>query len=299
MDLEGIGAVAAAAVTAIGIPTAIVIGRMQLKAGLRAAETTWHAALVQADASYRAAMDTVRATASANQDQWRRGVRRDAFVQFLTISSELQHIELPEDAEATDEEIRQAEKALREIVHRAETTFHIVCLESADLQDAATRLLQAIRHYARGYRRLAAAERAISTLTAIEEENRTHLDEVHAALGALATAANAVDDVEHHRDVQRARDRAQAALRDVPGLSERHQRNLLYANRHGLPDNRAHRRALQDSRQAFLAAAQADLDAPASVPAPGSHSLASPGAGRAWNTRPDHRLRAASPDAVG
>ncbi|MBL1083566.1 hypothetical protein JK359_16570 [Streptomyces actinomycinicus] len=299
MDLAGIGAISAAAVALVGIPAAIAVGRMQLKAGLRTAEATWHAALVQADASYRAAMDTVRATASANQDQWRRGVRRDAFVRFLTISSELQHVELPEDPEVTEEEIRNAEKALRQIVDQAETAYHIVCLESANLQDTATRLLHAIRHYARGYWRLAATERAINTLSAIEEENRIHFDEVHAALGALATAGNAIDEVGHYRDVERAHNRARAVLCRVPGLSERHQRVILSANRHGLPNNRAQRRELQESRQAFLAAAQADLNAPAAGHFPGSYSLASPDDGQLTSTPSRHQPQSGVPSRDG
>ncbi|WP_329564990.1 hypothetical protein [Streptomyces sp. NBC_01361] len=40
MDLQGIGAVSAAAVTLFGIPAALVVGRWQLRAALRASEET-------------------------------------------------------------------------------------------------------------------------------------------------------------------------------------------------------------------------------------------------------------------
>lgn len=83
MDLEGIGALAAAAVAAVGIPTTLVLGRWQLRGALRGAEETARAGLAQADASYRAALDAVRAQGQNDHLQWRRGVQRDAYAAFL------------------------------------------------------------------------------------------------------------------------------------------------------------------------------------------------------------------------
>ncbi|MGW4889516.1 hypothetical protein [Streptomyces murinus] len=83
MDLEGIGTLAAAAVAAVGIPTTLLLGRWQLRGALRGAEETARAGLAQADASYRAALDAVRAQGQNDHLQWRRGVRRDAYAAFL------------------------------------------------------------------------------------------------------------------------------------------------------------------------------------------------------------------------
>ncbi|MFF7337416.1 hypothetical protein ACFZAT_08745 [Streptomyces sp. NPDC008163] len=83
MDLQGVGAIAAAAVAAVSVPAAIVVGRWQLRAALRAAEEAGRAGLAQAEATYRAALDAVRAEASHTQTQWRRGIQREAFVSHL------------------------------------------------------------------------------------------------------------------------------------------------------------------------------------------------------------------------
>ncbi|WP_406469270.1 hypothetical protein OH738_19395 [Streptomyces hirsutus] len=83
MDLEGIGALAAAAVAAVGILTTLVLGRWQLRGALRGAEEAARAGLAQADASYRAALDAVRAQGRNDHLQWRRGVQRDAYAAFL------------------------------------------------------------------------------------------------------------------------------------------------------------------------------------------------------------------------
>ncbi|WP_428956273.1 hypothetical protein [Streptomyces sp. cg35] len=89
MDLEGIGALAAAGVALIGIPTAVLVGRWQLKAALRTAEATADAGMAQAQAAYRAAVDAVRAEARAAQEQWHRGTRREAYASFLLAAHRL------------------------------------------------------------------------------------------------------------------------------------------------------------------------------------------------------------------
>ncbi|MET4924239.1 hypothetical protein P3L51_18070 [Streptomyces sp. PSRA5] len=83
MDLERIGALATAAIAAVGIPTTLVLGRWQLRGALRGAEETARAGLAQADASYRAALDAVRAQGQNDHLQWRRGIQRDAYATFL------------------------------------------------------------------------------------------------------------------------------------------------------------------------------------------------------------------------
>ncbi|MEV8034377.1 hypothetical protein [Streptomyces sp. NPDC086182] len=83
MDLEGIGALAAAGVAGVGIAATLIGGRWQLRGALRGAEETARAGLAQADASYRAALDSVRAQGRNEHLQWRRGVQRDAYAGFL------------------------------------------------------------------------------------------------------------------------------------------------------------------------------------------------------------------------
>lgn len=72
MDLAGIGAVAAAAVAAVGIPAAVLVGRWQARAGI-----------AQAEASYRAALDAVRASGGEAHAQWLRSTRREAYAALL------------------------------------------------------------------------------------------------------------------------------------------------------------------------------------------------------------------------
>jgi hypothetical protein len=72
MDMQGAGAIAAAAVAAAGIPIALLVGRWQMRGAVRAA-----------DASYSAALDAVRAQAVTTHSQWRRGLRREAYSAFL------------------------------------------------------------------------------------------------------------------------------------------------------------------------------------------------------------------------
>ncbi|WP_157955339.1 hypothetical protein [Streptomyces noursei] len=94
MDLQGLGAIAAAGVAAVGVPAALLVGRWQMKAAVRTAEETGRAGIAQAEATaragiqqaeatYKAALDAVRAEASAAQTQWRREARREAYATFL------------------------------------------------------------------------------------------------------------------------------------------------------------------------------------------------------------------------
>ncbi|MER6250197.1 hypothetical protein ABT224_02200 [Streptomyces sp. NPDC001584] len=83
MDLEGVGAISAAAVAALGVPAAVIVGRWQMRGALRAAEETGRAGVAQAQSTYRAALDAVHTEADAAHLQWRRGIRRDAYAGFL------------------------------------------------------------------------------------------------------------------------------------------------------------------------------------------------------------------------
>ncbi|WP_189764221.1 hypothetical protein [Streptomyces xanthochromogenes] len=92
MDLEGIGAVAAASVAGIGIPAAVLVGRWQMKAALRTADATTRAGQPQAQAAYRAALDAVRAQANATHVQQRRAHRREAYASFLLAAQHVREL---------------------------------------------------------------------------------------------------------------------------------------------------------------------------------------------------------------
>ncbi|MFJ4032996.1 hypothetical protein [Streptomyces griseoluteus] len=79
MDLQGVGALAAAGVALLSVPATLLVGRWQTKAALQTAQ----AAMRQADATYRAALDSVRAQGLNEHSQWRRGIRRDAYAGLL------------------------------------------------------------------------------------------------------------------------------------------------------------------------------------------------------------------------
>ncbi|MFF4567158.1 hypothetical protein [Streptomyces sp. NPDC001435] len=85
MDLQGIGAISASAVAALGIPIAVMVGRWQM----RGASESARAGVAQAEATYRAALDAVRAETSATYVQWRRSTQREAYVAFLLASHQL------------------------------------------------------------------------------------------------------------------------------------------------------------------------------------------------------------------
>jgi tetratricopeptide (TPR) repeat protein len=92
MDLEGIGALSAAGVALIAIPTSMLVGRWQMKAALSTAEATSEAGLAQAESAYRAALDAVRAEANAALLQWRRGIQREAYASFLLAANRVREV---------------------------------------------------------------------------------------------------------------------------------------------------------------------------------------------------------------
>jgi hypothetical protein len=85
MDLQGIGAIAAAAVAAFSVSAALLVGRWQTGAALRAADAT----LRTADATYRAAIDAVQTQVAASHHQWRHQIQRDGYAAFLLAAKEV------------------------------------------------------------------------------------------------------------------------------------------------------------------------------------------------------------------
>lgn len=89
------GAIASALVALVGVPAAVLIGRAQTRAAVRAAELGAEAGraqaqaatqvgVAQAEATYRAAVDASRDQARAEYRQWRHTLRREAWATFAT-----------------------------------------------------------------------------------------------------------------------------------------------------------------------------------------------------------------------
>ncbi|WP_445520939.1 hypothetical protein [Streptomyces sp. NEAU-174] len=135
MDLQGIGALAAAAVAALGIPAAVLVGRWQLRAALRGAEVASQAGLAQAEATYRAALDQAAAQNSADDDQWRRGIRRDAWSAFL--------LSVEDVVKSSEAAFSGADVDLDPGLRSVQTAFVVLELEGpAPIVAAAERLVQ-------------------------------------------------------------------------------------------------------------------------------------------------------------
>ncbi|MFI6852834.1 hypothetical protein [Streptomyces sp. NPDC050416] len=136
MDLQGIGALAAAAVAAVGIPAALVVGRWQMRAALRAAEQTARAGMAQAEASYKAALDAVRASADETHAQWLRDTRRQAYSSFLLACHEALTASLALRENCGTQERYDRYEALEDEVRAASTKAHtaelVVRLEGPD-----------------------------------------------------------------------------------------------------------------------------------------------------------------------
>jgi hypothetical protein len=135
MDLQGIGAVAAAGVALVTIPVVLVTGRWQTRAALEAAEEAGRSGFAQAQATYNSALDAVRAEASATHAQWRRGVQRDAYASFLLAAQQVadagDQLMMETDAEAARTltgELERAKAALR-------AAAQIITLEGPDSVD--------------------------------------------------------------------------------------------------------------------------------------------------------------------
>ncbi|OAH13436.1 hypothetical protein [Streptomyces jeddahensis] len=136
MDLEGIGALSAAAVALIGIPASILIGRWQTKAALRTSEATSEAGLAQAASAYRAALDAVRAEANAAHLQWRRGIQREAYASFLLAANRVKEVGerfvMDNEEDLSGESIRAGKAAIDDALATLKAAQTIIELEGPD-----------------------------------------------------------------------------------------------------------------------------------------------------------------------
>ncbi|MFF4257354.1 hypothetical protein ACFY1L_39840 [Streptomyces sp. NPDC001663] len=169
MDLEGIGAVATAVVAFIGIPATVIIGRWQTKAALRTAEATSEAGIAQAESSYRAALDAVRAETHATHLQWHRGIKREAYASFLLAAHRVREVgeRFAEDntEELPIESIRAGKAAIDDALAALKATQTIIELEGPeDVAASAAVMTNAVKVMAIHFGYQATFERALGKL---------------------------------------------------------------------------------------------------------------------------------------
>ncbi|MGW9428750.1 hypothetical protein ACWHA1_12390 [Streptomyces decoyicus] len=182
MDLEGVGALSAAGVALIGIPATLLVGRWQLKAALRAAEATSAAGIAQAESAYRAALDTVRAEASAAHAQWHRGIQREAYASFLLAVHRVREVSerfvADNEEDLPVERITAGKTAVDDALDTLKATQTIVELEGPDdVAAPAAGMANAAQSMARHLRMQALYERAWGKLSRATENPSTDLSE--------------------------------------------------------------------------------------------------------------------------
>ncbi|MFI9176111.1 hypothetical protein [Streptomyces lincolnensis] len=243
VDLSGVGAIAAAAVAALGIPAALAVGRWQM----------------------RAAIDAVQATAISDREQWRRSLRREACVQFLTATSEFDRIDSDRlDAEATEQAFTDAEAAIEGAHHRATEAYYILRIEAPDLSDPALRLLHAARQRAIGAVRSARSWQAEGVLRQLESESNPDMPSVRGALTNLMLAGGlpgvTPEEVERRRgQMMAAHFHALGLLNGLGVLTETQIRALMDAKKNPVWASEL-LKTLREARDAFLAAVHSTLN---------------------------------------
>ncbi|MEU5001149.1 hypothetical protein [Streptomyces sp. NPDC021622] len=191
MDLQGVGAIAAAAVTALGIPSALIIGRWQMRGALRTAEETARAGIAQAEASYEAALDAVHATAFAAHKQWRRAIQREAYATFLLAAHQTREAGERSTEEAgeatTDEAFASLRSELSSSFRSLKEAQTIIELEGPDAVAApAASMVIELGKLVPIYGRQAEFSRAhAKLLRAMDHPEEQVVSAAHAVLGAL------------------------------------------------------------------------------------------------------------------
>ncbi|MGW5449233.1 hypothetical protein [Streptomyces asiaticus] len=168
MDLQGVGAIAAAAVAAVSIPISPLVGRWQMRGAVKTAEAT-----------YKAAVDAVRNQANLAHQQWRRGVQRDAYAAFLLAAHRVESmvgriavdrrrtLDFPEDLKA------EANAALGDL----QKTHSIALIEASEtVQDNVHDLYDAAFDFGTRAIDVNSQQRAINYLFSKAEEESPSVD---------------------------------------------------------------------------------------------------------------------------
>ncbi|MFI0155877.1 hypothetical protein [Streptomyces lydicus] len=285
MDLEGVGAIAAALVAAVGIPATVLVGRWQMRAALRSADATSQAGLAQAQATYQAALEQAVTQSTAAHAQWRRGIRRDVWSAFL--------LAIEDAVSAGHSALTGASEDLIAARRTVKTSVVVLELEGPPRVVSAAK---ALRRTCNDYLELVEgdllASRAWHALQTAADDERANLtddtgtpvSDAHSALSTLATLMDGLrisvgtqqvwgfdpdnEPEAAHERIERAYAAAADALDACPSIPSSQVHTLLQDAAHGgrfemVCQQDDHLRFLEDARTAFLDAAHQYLEAPA------------------------------------
>lgn len=285
MDLQGIGAVAAAGVTLFTIPVLLITGRWQTRAALQAAQEAGSAGYAQAQATYSSALDAVNAQAAATHAQWRRGIQRDAYAAFLLADHQVREASerLQTEVDADPSTLAVLTEELNTSMAALRTAYVAVDLEGpSDLAFIADSVLTHALLVAKADQREAAIDRAWNQLSEMSEGNWTvggidavHRDRARAFLQSLALVQAAIINGSYEGDPRRSPDgmdeemaeltrAAYSALTRVSDALSREDRALLldttYRGRPRLrSDYQQWTAVLERARSEFVRAARDEL----------------------------------------
>lgn len=245
MDLPGISSAAAVGVALLAIPVNVLVVRWQVRAAMKAADSTLRAGLAQADGAYQSAIEQTRAA----HEQWRRGIREDTWSAYLLATTRYGEAAANLYG-ATDDQIAVCEEKLDTAVGVFEEAFLRVELGGPrPIIELASSLSEEMRTLVDLRMSLAPRNRAWQAFLGLlsegatgEEPSATRFAEAFDAMEALRlqvrqppvwtrvtpTGEEITVLVDANGDaLMHAVDRVEEALRATPGLTDEHRRELL------------------------------------------------------------------------
>ncbi|UUU44070.1 hypothetical protein [Streptomyces sp. NBC_00162] len=245
MDLPGISSAAAVGVALLAIPVNVLVVRWQVRAAMKAADSTLRAGLAQADGAYRSALEQSRSA----HEQWRRGIREDTWSAYLLATTRYG------DAaaslyEATDDQVTAGEEKLDAAAEVFQETFLRVELGGPrPIIELANSLSEELRTLVDLRTSLAPRNRAWQAFLGLllegatgEEPSAARIQEAFDAMEALRWQVRQPQEwtrvtppgaeitmlVDANGDaLTQAVHRVEEALRSTPGLTDEHRRELL------------------------------------------------------------------------
>ncbi|MEU9146707.1 hypothetical protein [Streptomyces sp. NPDC048349] len=245
MDLPGISSAAAVGVALLAIPVNVLVVRWQVRAAMKAADSTLRAGLAQADGAYRSAIEQSRAA----HEQWRRGIREDTWSAYLLATARYGDAaaglyEASEDqVPVYEEKLDAAAAAFEEALLRVELGGPMPIIELAHGLTEEMRTLVDLRtSLAPRNRAWQAFLGLLSAEATGEEPGAARIGEAFEAMEALRLQVRQPQEwtrvtppeaeitllVDANGDaLMDAVARVEEALRATPGLTDAHRRELL------------------------------------------------------------------------
>ncbi|MFJ4689688.1 hypothetical protein [Streptomyces sp. NPDC088789] len=193
MDMQEIALIITTSVAVVGVPCTLLIGRWQLRAALHAAGAAYGTGLRQAEVTYQAALDTVRAQSESAHDQWLRGVRREACSIFLLAAEEA--------VEAVDQVLEGKGAADRWRPVRRDLQRALVVLElegDAELVGSAMDMVASCDEMAEAALSNSSAARAWRSLVTAFMEEQDAATRQDRSVTPITDAVNALSDLRFH-----------------------------------------------------------------------------------------------------